>query len=118
MDIRGAKAIITGGAGGIGRACALMLAAEGADGVILADRDADGLARVADEVRSAGTNAAIEVADLGQPEAVAALFERAERDSGGLNIVHNNAGMMSGPPDFPDTNLATMIAAIHVNLVA
>jgi 3-oxoacyl-[acyl-carrier protein] reductase len=37
---------------------------------------------------------------------------------GGLDIVHNNAGVMSGPPDFPDTSIDKMIAAIEINLAA
>jgi len=118
MDIRGTKTIVTGAAGGIGRACALMLAARGADTVVLVDQDERGLRAVAEEVRKAGAAAVVEVVDLSQPGAVVELFERSERDSGGLDIVHNNAGMMSGPPDFPDSHLAKMLTAINVNLVA
>lgn len=118
MDIRGTKTIVTGAAGGIGAACALMLAQRGAGAVVLVDRNESGLQDVAEAVRKAGAKAVVEAVDLSQPAAVAELIERAERDAGGLDIVHNNAGMMSGPPDFPDTDLAKMITAINVNLVA
>jgi len=114
MNIAGTRALVTGAAGGIGRACALMLAAHGADTVVIVDRDAAGLERVAADVRLAGATAVVEVVDLSQPAAVADLLHRGP----GLDIVHNNAGVMSGPPDFPDTHLANMIAAISINLAA
>jgi 3-oxoacyl-[acyl-carrier protein] reductase len=95
-----------------------MLGHRGADKIVLVDRDADSLSEVADCLEAMGAPALCEVVDLRDPEAVAAMILRAEAQTGGIDILHNNAGVMSGPPDFPDTDLANMIGAVHVNLLA
>lgn len=118
MDIRGKCALVTGASGGIGRACALMLARNGARTIILADIDEKGLAAVAAEVASLGAEALTETVDLSDSAAAIAMYARAEERSGGLDIIHNNAGIMGGPPDFPDDNIDRMIAATQINLIA
>ncbi|HEX8135315.1 MAG TPA: SDR family NAD(P)-dependent oxidoreductase, partial [Actinomycetes bacterium] len=50
MNLQGAVAVVTGGAGGIGRALALRFAREGARAVVVADLDEPGARRVAREL--------------------------------------------------------------------
>ena len=114
MDIRGKRALVTGASGGIGRACALMLASNGARTIVLADIDEKGLAAVAAEIASLGAEALTETVDLSDSAAAMAMYARAEERSGGLDIIHNNAGIMGGPPDFPDDNIGRMIATANV----
>lgn len=118
MDIQGKRALVTGASGGIGRACALMLARNGASTVVLADIDEKGLADLAAEIGRLGAEALTETVDLSDSAAAIAMYESAEKRSGGLDIIHNNAGIMGGPPDFPDDNIGRMIAATQINLIA
>jgi NAD(P)-dependent dehydrogenase (short-subunit alcohol dehydrogenase family) len=92
-------ALVTGGASGIGRAAALRLAAEGAH-VIVADLDAAGARKVAEEV-AAGTGAgrAIGVGmDVTSEASVMSGFEEAVLAYGGVDIVVSNAGIAHSSP--------------------
>src|SRR3954469_8683743 len=86
----GRRALITGGASGIGRACVVRLAEAGAD-VVVVDRDADAAKAAAAEV--GGTAVAVDLSDL---EAVDAM----DLD---VDILVNNAGLQHVAPlhEFP-----------------
>jgi rhamnulose-1-phosphate aldolase/alcohol dehydrogenase len=92
-------ALVTGGASGIGRAAALRLAAEGAH-VVVADLDAAGARKVADEVvAAAGPGRAVGVGmDVASEGSVRAGFEEAVLAYGGLDIVVSNAGIAHSAP--------------------
>jgi 2-hydroxycyclohexanecarboxyl-CoA dehydrogenase len=83
MRLEGRKALVTGGAGGIGAAIARRLAAEGAQ-VTIGDLNLDGATEVAGEVSGLGIE--LDVTDLGSAQAAV--------DSAGspLDILVNNAG--------------------------
>jgi 3-oxoacyl-[acyl-carrier protein] reductase len=118
MEIKGRKALLTGAAAGIGRATAVMLARHGAAQIVIADVNAAALASVAREIESAGAAAIAMPVDLSSADNVLQLFAEADRATGGLDIVHNNAGIMAGGPDFPDTIIAKMVAVMQINLIA
>jgi len=118
MKIDGKSALVTGAAGGIGKATAIMLAGKGAATVVLADVDEPGLESTSAAVRAAGALPLVRVADLSSSESVVDLFAEADTATNGLDIVHNNAGVMAGGADFPDTDIERMIAVIQINLVA
>ncbi len=86
---------ITGAASGIGRACALAAAAEGAD-TALGDLDADGLAETAALVENAGRRAATTVVDVTEPDAQPSLVRLAVEALGGLHGWIGCAGTGSG----------------------
>lgn len=83
----GARAIVTGGASGIGRATCRRMAAEGA-GVAVLDRDAASAKLVADECHGV----AFEV-DVSDHEAMEIAVREASDSLGGLSILFNNAGI-------------------------
>jgi NAD(P)-dependent dehydrogenase (short-subunit alcohol dehydrogenase family) len=90
----GKVAIVTGSAGGIGRATALRFAAEGA-AVGIADINAAGAEEVADAVRAAGGQAIPLVVDVADEPAVEAMVARTVEAFGGLDVLHNNAALLS-----------------------
>ncbi len=88
MKLGGKHAVVTGGASGIGRALCRRFAAEGARGVVVADRDAAGAKAVAEEI--GGLAVATDVADADQ---VQSLVESAEREYGPIDLFCSNAGI-------------------------
>ncbi|MEC9196663.1 MAG: SDR family NAD(P)-dependent oxidoreductase [Pseudomonadota bacterium] len=86
--LNGRAAIVTGGAGGIGRAIAGRLADHGAR-VIIWDRNPDAFDRGFDAL-------AVEAVDVSDADAVAQGFARAAGLAGGVDIMVNNAGI-NGP---------------------
>ena len=88
--VAGKAAIVTGGASGIGRATARVLAREGA-AVCIADVDEAGGRQVADEIAADGGEAIFVRADVGVRADVIDMFERIEEAFGRVDIVHNNA---------------------------
>ena len=89
--LEGKVAIITGASAGIGRAVALMFAAQGAAVVLTARREAQ-LDEVADEVRANGGRAHVSGGDITEPETHEKLVAAAIAEFGGLDIAINNAG--------------------------
>ena len=111
MDTRldwlaGKRVLITGAAGGIGSAMARAFAAGGAD-LLLADRAAEGLAKVAEGVK--GETFTFDQADAGS---IAALAEAV----GGVDILLNNAGILEVAP-LIDTDPAAIDRILRTNLI-
>ena len=94
--LEGKVAIITGAAGGIGRATARLFASEGAR-LVLIDVDADGAAALRGELIGADGRSADEVlaigADVSREEDVAAYVERAVAELGTPTVLFNNAAI-------------------------
>lgn len=87
-------AIVTGGSRGIGRATAERLAADGLAVVIAyAGNDAEAAATV-EAIEHKGGRALAVKADVADEHAVAGLFDRAEAEFGGVDVVVNAAGIM------------------------
>ncbi len=101
MDPFGRVAIVTGGASGIGRAVVLALAKMGAK-VVVADIDQDGGEEAVQEVKASGGEASFIFTDVTRWEDLEAVVNFAETTYGGLDILHNNAGVGTGRPRYPD----------------
>lgn len=104
-------ALITGGAQGIGYACAEAIAEDGAR-IVVADRNADGIAAAAEKL---GDDAVSMVCDMGDPAQITGLFDKIEKDVGTVSILVNNAGIAL-PGDFLETSLEQFQQVINVNL--
>jgi NAD(P)-dependent dehydrogenase (short-subunit alcohol dehydrogenase family) len=91
MEISGRHVVVTGAAGGIGRALVRRIAAEGARGVVAADRDREGAGAIAAEVGGL----AVEL-DAGSEASVRAMLERAQEAYGPVDIQLSNAGVPGG----------------------
>jgi short-subunit dehydrogenase len=116
MQLNKCRALITGAAGGIGRAVSAELVRRGAR-VLLVDRDARALAVTAEALSSAGANVQQQVCDLTSGEDRARLCEVASRWNGGINVLINNAGLNPFGL-YEDLTGAQIDAALHVNLHA
>jgi NAD(P)-dependent dehydrogenase (short-subunit alcohol dehydrogenase family) len=91
MKLTGRVAVVTGGASGIGAAVCRRFAEEGARGVVVADLDGTGAARVAAEF--GGLGVATDVADEAQ---VRRLIEQATARFGPIDLFFSNAGIGAG----------------------
>lgn len=90
--VDGKVALVTGGASGIGKACSLLLASEGAKVAVTDVNDKEGEA-VAAQIREAGGEAAYWHMDTANEEHVEEVFADAARRFGSLNVLLNNAGL-------------------------
>ena len=117
MNPEGKVALVTGGSSGIGRATALLLAEAGAS-VVVADIDGEGGAETVSLVEQAGGKAAFVESDITKREELERMVAFAEETYGGLDILHNNAGIGLPPPRFPETPPERWEHALAVNLWA
>jgi NAD(P)-dependent dehydrogenase (short-subunit alcohol dehydrogenase family) len=94
VDIEGRVAVVTGGASGIGRSLCHALAEAGAAGVVVADIDGAGAAKVAAEIGSSGRTALAVSADVSAESDVQALVAQAESAFGPVDLYFSNAGVI------------------------
>ncbi|MGI5208052.1 SDR family NAD(P)-dependent oxidoreductase [Spirillospora sp. CA-108201] len=113
MRFDGRIVLITGGAGGIGRATAHAFAREGATAV-LAGRDAAALAEAVKEIGS--DRADHVVADVSDPASAAGMVEAVVRRHGGLHVAVNNAGILGAAGPVADIDTAAWNDVLAVNL--
>ena len=92
MTLSGRVAFVTGASQGIGRACAVKLAAAGAT-VALAARNREKLDEVAREISAAGGKAEIFPLDVADEEQIKSAFKSAIGQLGKIDILVNNAGI-------------------------
>jgi NAD(P)-dependent dehydrogenase (short-subunit alcohol dehydrogenase family) len=114
----GKVAIVTGGAGNIGRATARLLAAEGA-AVTVADLGATEAEAVVAAIEADGGTARAQVVDVTDPDAVAAMVRDTVAAYGGLDVLHNNAAAIAlnaKDQDVVTMDLDTWHRVIEVNL--
>ena len=97
FDLSGRTAIVTGGAVGIGRASAALLAEAGAH-VVVADRDRSSGERTAKEITAAGGQAEFRAVDVSRRGEVDALVEATHGAHGRLDVMVNNAGIITDAP--------------------
>lgn len=102
-DLTGSLAVVTGASDGIGRVIATRLAAAGAE-VVIPVRNAEKGERAAASIRSdvPGASVSTRSLDLSSLDSVAALVETLTSEGRPINILINNAGVMT-PPDRQST---------------
>lgn len=96
FNVTGRITLVTGGASGIGYACAEVMADNGAI-VTLIDRDADGLAQAAAKLTARGAEVHTEVADVTDKAALRRAFDAVAKRHGKIDVVFANAGISGGP---------------------
>ncbi len=99
MELTDRHIVVTGGAGGIGRALVRRFAAEGARALVVADRDLQGARSVAEELGALAVGF-----DAGQESSVRELIAEASEANGAIDIFVSNAGVpgAGGGPEAAD----------------
>jgi NAD(P)-dependent dehydrogenase (short-subunit alcohol dehydrogenase family) len=114
MLLPGRVAIVTGAAQGIGRACALRLAKEGAR-IVVCDVNAEGGAEVAKAIAAAGGQAAFVRCDVARADDVYAALAATLDAYGRVDVLVNNAGILDDAP-FLDLGVDELDRVLGVNL--
>ena len=101
MRMQDKVAIVTGAGSGIGRASALLFAAEGA-AVMCQDLNEATASETASAIRDVGGTAAVAGGDVTDPAAIEAMFEMVDTELGVVTTVMSNAGVSGLPGDGGD----------------
>jgi NAD(P)-dependent dehydrogenase (short-subunit alcohol dehydrogenase family) len=112
-EFAGKTVVVTGAAGGLGRAMALRFAAAGAS-VAALDRDQQGLAATVDQMAGAGKRVIAVLCDVTQPGDCVDAIAAARRAFGGIDVVINNAGITHRSA-FAGTDPAVIRRVMEVN---
>jgi NAD(P)-dependent dehydrogenase (short-subunit alcohol dehydrogenase family) len=110
----GKVAVITGGAGGIGKALALECARAGMD-VALADLNEPGMREVATAIEGLGRRSLCVPTDVRSADAIQALLDRTLAELGGCHLMINNAGVFHAAP-LVETSVAQYQRLIDINI--
>ena len=105
-------ALITGGARGLGYACAEAIQENGAR-IVVADIDEQGVMEAAEKL---GNGAVGMACDMSKPDQINAMFDRIEAEIGPVSILVNNAGIAKSG-DFLETSAEEFMEVINVNLL-
>ena len=112
--VQGKVALVTGAAQGIGRACAVALAAQGARVAICDIQQAAGEA-AAESIRRSGGEAVYISADVGKEDACRSAIEQTVVAFGGLDVLVNNAAI-SPRASLTETSAETWDEVMAINL--
>src|SRR5271168_4983566 len=113
--LQGKIALVTGAASGIGRASALLFAAEGA-AVVTLDCAAEVEATVT-AIRSAGGRAMASIGDSSAEEVVVRAVTLALEEYGGLDVCYANAGISGGLVPFFEETVEQWTLVLRINLI-
>jgi len=114
-QLKGRTVLVTGGSRGIGRAMATAVAAAGAD-VVITGRTEDGAKEAADTIRALGRTCLTVAVDVGAgSQGIEAMAERVWSETGGVDVVINNAGIAIPRPAL-DTDDDFWLETLHTNL--
>ncbi|MFP8955443.1 SDR family NAD(P)-dependent oxidoreductase [Natrialbaceae archaeon A-CW3] len=109
------RVIVTGAGSGMGEATARRFATEGAN-VLVVDLEEGAAESTVDAIVTEGGEAVAHVADVSDPDAVEGMIDRAVEAFGGLDVLHNNAGIPQESTPVEDVDEETWDAIQDVNL--
>jgi NAD(P)-dependent dehydrogenase (short-subunit alcohol dehydrogenase family) len=115
MNPEGKVAVITGGASGIGRACALAMARRGAD-VVVADVNQERTSATVAEIERLGRRSLGVRCDVSRDGELERLAERSIAEMGGVDLLMNNAGVVLGGP-MEAVSMADWEWIVNINLL-
>ncbi len=109
-DVRGKTALVTGGAFGMGLLWCERFAADGAK-LVIWDISQDNLDRAVKDFDRRGIKVWGHIVDVSDPEAVRETGAKTQEETGGVDVLVNNAGIVYSKPflDTPDEHLAATI---------
>ncbi|HEY4064086.1 MAG TPA: SDR family oxidoreductase [Puia sp.] len=117
LQLKGKTALVLAASKGLGKACATLLATEGAD-VVIGARDRNTLEATAAEIRALGKGRVLALpVDVQKPEDAAAIVAATIKEFGKIDILVNNAG---GPPfgSFESFDETAWQSAFELNLLS
>ncbi|HBZ72619.1 MAG TPA: short-chain dehydrogenase [Deltaproteobacteria bacterium] len=114
--LAGKRALITGGASGIGKALAQRLAAEDAE-LLLVDRNEELLGETAAGLVAGGKRCRTYVLDVTDTEGISALRDQVHREGGPIDLLVNNAGLVYGG-SFLEVPLEQHLTTYRVNTLS
>ena len=117
LGLSGKRAIVTGGSRGIGRAIVLGLARGGASLAACYNRESEDVERLRGELEEIGGDRYLAQADVSDPASAEAFVGEAVERFGGLDILINNAGVVSHKM-IEDLDLDEWRRVLDVNLTA
>ena len=112
----GLVAITTGATSGMGRATAKLFAAEGAK-VVVTGRNEERAKEVLDDIKAAGNEAIYVIADMSNLDDVQKIFDITMETYGTVDILFNNAGMLSMSP-LMDLTIEEWNKVLNVNVTS
>lgn len=115
MSLNGKVAVITGGGSGIGRACCVQLARDGA-AVAVWDLNLDAAAETVKLIEAEGGRAAAYAGDAAKSDSITAIVERIRSDLGPILVLVNNAGI-SHFKAFMDIDLHDLEEMYRINCI-
>lgn len=115
LELVGKRVVISGGALGIGRACAEAFAGEGAR-IAIFDWNAEALAEAAAAIRATGAEVLTQKIDVSNADQVDAAHAQVIETFGGIDVGFNNAGVGASFRPIEDTSEADWDKVIDVNL--
>jgi glucose 1-dehydrogenase len=115
VSLRGQRAVITGANSGIGAGIARAFAAAGAAVLVNYLTHPEDAERLVDEVTRSGGRAIALLGDVSNPDHCRKMFDTAERELGGVDILVSNAGLQRDSP-FTEMTLAEWRKVIDVDL--
>lgn len=115
LPLSGKRALVTGGARGIGAAIARRLAADGADVAVTYEKSAEKAEALVSELRALGRKAIAVQADAGSTVGAQAAIDGALAGLGGIDVLVNNAGV-ARMGEFAEQPLEDIDALLNVNV--
>lgn len=116
MRLKDKVAIVTGSTSGMGRATAILFAREGAK-VVVTGRNEERAKEVVNQIKAEGNEAVYITADMTKVEDVKKIFDKTMEVYGTVDILFNNAGMLSTAP-LKDLTLEEWNRVMQVNVTA
>ena len=117
IELKGRKALVTGGDSGLGAATVKSLAQAGADVAITYRYESGAAEKMATVAKSFGVNACpLRLDDVSKKEQVDALFRQVDQQLGGLDILVNNAGIDGSRAYCADSDVAAWCQVVETDL--